>query len=107
MKTATDSDAEQLAQILKMAGLGSQAQGGCGCGTTPCSCESMQEGQEDVANAPEPETQTTDYMTKTIAGGLNKNKVTGMTTIPVVPTQKVTESDALENHLMTLYKQYK
>jgi hypothetical protein len=62
--------------------------------------------EEDYSNSPEPETQSTEYMTKTIAGGLNKNKVTGMTTIPVVPTQQVSESE-VENHLMKLYQQYK
>jgi hypothetical protein len=82
---ATDEDAMHLAQILKMAGLGGgSAQGGCGCGASPCSCEQM---EEDIANSPEPEMQSTDYMTKTIAGGLNKQKRDiagdGQTTVPV------------------------
>jgi hypothetical protein len=104
--TASDEDAVKLAQILKLAGLGSSGgyQETCSaCGQSNCGCEQM---EEDYSNSPEPETQSTEYMTKTIAGGLNKNKVTGMTTIPVVPTQQVSESE-VENHLMKLYQQYK
>jgi hypothetical protein len=103
---ATDEDAIQLAQILKMAGVGSSSgyHESCpACGQQECGCEQM---EEDYSNSPEPETQSTNYMTKTIAGGLNKNKVTGMTTIPVVPTQAVTESE-MESNLMNLYKQFK
>jgi hypothetical protein len=104
--TASDEDAVKLAQILKLAGLG--ASGGyeetcSACGQSDCGCEQM---EEDYSNSPETETQSTEYMTKTIAGGLNKNKTTGMTTIPVVPTQQVTEAE-VENHLMKLYQQYK
>lgn len=104
--TASDEDAVKLAQILKLAGLGSSEgyEETCSaCGQSDCGCEQM---EEDYSNSPEPETQSTNYMTKTIAGGLNKNKVTGMTTIPVVPTQQVSESE-VENHLMKLYQQYK
>lgn len=103
---ATDEDAVKLAQILKLAGMGSSAghEEACpACGQQGCGCETV---EEDYSNEPEPETQSTEYMTKTIAGGLNKNKVTGMTTIPVVPTQQVSESE-VENHLMKLYQQYK
>jgi ribosome-associated protein YbcJ (S4-like RNA binding protein) len=101
-----EEDAIKLAQILKLAGMGSGAghKEACpACGQQDCCCEQM---EEDAANAPKPEMQSTDYMTKTIAGGLNKNKVTGMTTIPVVPTQQVSESE-MESNLMSLYKQYK
>jgi len=104
--TASDEDAVKLAQILKLAGLGSSSgyEETCSaCGKSDCGCEQM---EEDYSNSPEPETQSTEYMTKTIAGGLNKNKTTGMTTIPVVPTQQVTEAE-VENHLMKLYQQYK
>ena len=95
---ATDEDAVKLAQILKLAGMGSSE------GYQEMPTHSHME--EDYSNEPEPEMQSTDYMTKTIAGGLNKNKVTGMTTIPVVPTQQVSESE-MESNLMSLYKQYK
>ena len=70
----------------------------------------MAEGQEDVANAPEAETQTADYMTKTIAGGLNKQKRdiagNGQTTVPVTAV-RVQEAEELESHLTKLYQQYK
>ena len=111
--SATDDDAVKLAQILKLAGMGSS--GGyeetCpACGHAPCGCEEMSEGQEDVANAPEAETQTADYMTKTIAGGLNKNKRDiagdGQTTVPVTAV-RVQEAEELESHLSKLYQQYK
>ena len=95
---ATDEDAVKLAQILKLAGMGSSE----GYQEMP----SHSHMEEDYSNEPDPEMQSTDYMTKTIAGGLNKNKVTGMTTIPVVPTQQVSESE-MESNLMSLYKQYK
>jgi hypothetical protein len=104
---ATDEDAEQLAMILKMAGLGSQKSSGCGCGTTPCSCEQM---EEDYSNSPDTETQSTDYMTKTIAGGLNKPKRdvagNGQTTVPVSAVRVQEEAD-IESHLTNLYKQFK
>ena len=105
---ATDEDAMHLAQILKMAGLGGgSSQGGCGCGTSPCSCQQM---EEDIANSPEPEMQSTEYMTKTIAGGLNKNKRdiagNGQSTVPVTAVRVQEEAD-IESHLTSLYKQFK
>jgi hypothetical protein len=111
--TASDDDAVKLAQILKLAGMGSASgyEETCpACGATPCGCEQMAEGQEDVANAPEAETQTADYMTKTIAGGLNKQKRdiagNGQTTVPVTAV-RVQEAEELESHLTKLYQQYK
>jgi len=107
---ATDEDAVKLAQILKLAGLGSA--GGyketCPvCGQQGCGCEQM---EEDVANSPEPEVQSTEYMTKTIAGGLNKEKRdiagNGQTTVPVTAVRVQEEAD-IESHLTSLYKQFK
>lgn len=111
--TASDDDAVKLAQILKLAGMGSSHgyEEACPtCGAAPCGCEQMAEGQKDVANAPEEETQTADYMTKTIAGGLNKQKRdvagNGQTTVPVTAV-RVQEAEELESHLSKLYQQYK
>ena len=108
--SATDDDAMQLAQILKMAGLGSSSgyQETCSsCGSANCGCEQM---SEEYANEPEEETQTTDYMTKTIAGGLNKPKRdvagNGQTTVPVSAVRVQEEAD-IESHLTNLYKQFK
>jgi len=94
---ATDEDVEKLARILKLAGLGSSG----GYETVPTSSGDSME--EDHSNKPEPQMQTADYMTNTISGGLNKSKVTGMTTIPVVPTHQVSESE-MKNDLMKFYK---
>ena len=108
--SATDDDAMQLAQLLKMAGLGSSSgyQETCPtCGSANCGCEQM---SEEYANEPEEETQTTDYMTKTIAGGLNKPKRdvagNGQTTVPVSAVRVQEEAD-IESHLTNLYKQFK
>jgi hypothetical protein len=101
--TATDDDALKLGQVLKEAGLGDgndQGYGGsgyqsaCGCGTPDCSCgdQEMDEAYGDNAvsqNAP-------DYPTNTetaednfeYAGGLNKPKSTGQTTVPVIASQE-------------------
>ena len=101
--TATDEDAIKLSQLLKSAGLGGgndQGYGGsgyqsaCGCGTPDCSCgdQEMDEAYGDNAvsqNAP-------DYPTNTetaednfeYAGGLNKPKSTGQTTVPVIASQE-------------------
>jgi hypothetical protein len=111
--SATDDDAMQLAQLLKMAGIGSSSgyQETCpSCGSASCGCEQMDEAQNDLANAPDEETETTDYMTKTIAGGLNKPKRdvagNGQTTVPVSAVRVQEEAD-IESHLTNLYKQFK
>jgi hypothetical protein len=94
--TATDEDAMKLSQLLKSAGLGGgddQGYGGggykpaCGCGTPDCSCG---EEQMDEVSMNEP-----DYPTETetssdalqYAGGLNKPKSTGQSTVPVLASQ--------------------
>jgi hypothetical protein len=108
--TASDDDAEQLSQLLKMAGLfGSNGyESACtSCGCQECECDS-EAVEEDYSNSPAEEVRDIEYMTNTIAGGLNKKKVTGMTTIPVVPTQQVTNEqvDRAKN-LWNLYQDYK
>jgi hypothetical protein len=94
--TATDDDAMKLSQLLKSAGLGGgdeEGYGGggyksaCGCGTPDCSCG---EEQMDEVSMNEP-----DYPTNTetssdamqYAGGLNKPKSTGQSTVPVLASQ--------------------
>ena len=107
--SAEGEDAEALANLLQMAGLKGMHGESCPtCGQQGCGCEQMDEATDELANSPDPEVETTDYMTNTLAGGLNKKKVTGMTTIPVVPTQKVTnEQVEIERNLFNLYKQFK
>ena len=79
--TATDEDASYLAQILKSAGLGGD-HGDCGCGTSPCSCDSEAEHVDE--NKPDWPTNTeTSHDAMQYSGGLNKPKASGMATIPV------------------------
>jgi hypothetical protein len=71
--TATDEDAMALAKLLTLSGLtghmSSDSEEVCpGCGSADCGCEQM---DEDYSNSPEQEYRGTEYMTKTIAGGLN------------------------------------
>jgi hypothetical protein len=95
--TATDDDALKLGALLKNAGLGGGDTGyksACGCGTPDCSCgdQEMDEAYGDTqATLNEP-----DYPTNTetaednfeYAGGLNKPKSTGQTTVPVIASQE-------------------
>lgn len=84
--TATDEDAVKLGQLLKMAGLGGEQGGGCGCGSSPCSCgsnaEVVDENQPDWPTNTETSDDAMQY-----SGGLNKPKSTGQTTIPVIASQ--------------------
>jgi len=90
--TATDEDAVQLAQLLKMAGLGGGDEGEtCDtCGMADCGCGDMEQMDETYGdNAVD--MNSPDYPTNTekaqdnfgYAGGLNKHKASGMATIPV------------------------
>jgi hypothetical protein len=83
--TATDEDAVYLGKLLKMAGMGGE-QGGCGCGSEPCSCgsnaEVVDENQPDWPTNTETSNDALQY-----SGGLNKPKSTGQTTIPVIASQ--------------------
>jgi hypothetical protein len=90
--TATDEDAEKLGALLKMAGVGSEG-GACpSCGQASCGCD----GQMDEAYGDTTPTENTpDYPTETetsddalqYAGGINKPKSTGQTTVPVIASQ--------------------
>jgi hypothetical protein len=110
---ATEGDAEALAQLLKMAGLGSgQQEKTCsGCGQSPCGCEEMVD-----ENAPDWPTNTetidADPNLRTYSGGLNGPKSTGQTTVPVVASQlrrqvSMEENVELERNLFKTWKNYK
>ena len=109
---ATDADAEALAELLKMAGLGGQApaQEVCGgCGSAECSCD-----QEVVdENSPDwPTDQVTSDDSLQYSGGLNKPKSTGQTTTPVIASQlrrqvSMEENVELERSLFKTWKNYK
>ena len=89
--TATDDDAEKLGALLKMAGVNGESS--CGCGQPGCGCaqQSMDEAYGDTnatENAPDypTETETSDDALQ-YAGGINKPKSTGQTTVPVIASQ--------------------
>jgi hypothetical protein len=85
--TATDDDAVYLGKLLKMAGMGGEQSGGCGCGSEPCSCDSNSEMVDE--NQPDwpTDTETSDDAMQ-YSGGLNKPKSTGQTTVPVIAGQQ-------------------
>jgi len=110
--SADGEDAEKLAEILKLAGLGSQSSGCSSCGQSSCGCsEQVDENQPDWPT----NTATTDgndpYLHR-FSGGLNGAKSTGQTTVPVVASQarrqvSMEESVALERSLFNTWKNYK
>jgi hypothetical protein len=105
---ATNEDAEQLAQLLKMAGLGGEEGGqqACStCGEAACDCQQV---DEELANAPTPVYSDTDTMVNTLSGGLNGRKTTGQTTIPVIANQnrQTSMAESSESRLWELYQRY-
>jgi hypothetical protein len=106
--SADGDDAESLAALLKMAGIG----GGdvCpSCGKAGCGCEELDENSPDwPTNTEEIEA---DPNLRTYSGGLNGPKSTGQTTVPVIASQlrrqvSMEESVELERSLFKLYKQF-
>ena len=98
--TATDEDAEVLATLLKMAGMGDGQSG-------------MHSEQAVDENAPDypTNTETSDNALQ-YSGGLNGPKSTGQTTVPVIASQlrrqvSMEESVELERSLFRLYQNYK
>ena len=119
--SADGDDAEKLAEILKLAGLGSSHASGCSsCGQSPCGCETVDEAYGDTTatkNSPDwpTDTETTDdndpYLRR-LSGGLNGAKSTGQTTVPVVASQarrqvSMEENVKLERSLFDTWKTYK
>ena len=116
--TASGPEADMLMQLLKAAGLSGQSSG-CGCGNTPCSCETVDEAYGDTdetLNNPDWPTDTETLAAqpelRTYSGGLNGPKSTGQTTIPVVASQlrrqaSMEESVELERSLFKTWKNYK
>jgi hypothetical protein len=116
--TAEGDDAEMLAQILKMAGLGGSghAETCSACGQTPCGCN--EEVEEDYSNSPEPQTADTDFMVNKLAGGLNgpKRQVNpnnpadnplAMKKLNKMPGAQINVSEQTQKRLFDLYKDYK
>lgn len=75
--------AEQLAQLLNLAGMAAQEEDhGCGCETSPCSCGSEEELDENQPDWPTDQVTTdeNDPEMRLYSGGLNGPKSTGQTT---------------------------
>jgi hypothetical protein len=97
---ATEQDAEALADLLKMAGLG-------GAGREESCAEVVDENSPDYPTNTETSDNALQY-----SGGLNGPKSTGQTTVPVVASQlqrqaSMEESVALERNLFKTWKNYK
>jgi hypothetical protein len=115
---ATDSDADALGDMLKMAGLFSSegySRACTGCGgiheAGACGADMVEEG--DLANSPDEVYADADYMTQTLSGGLNGPKTTGQTTGAVVNRQDSRQGvmaeaervkEQAESRLWNLYK---
>jgi hypothetical protein len=119
--SADGAEADQLAALLKMAGLQGQAEQACGtCGAAPCGCEQTVDeaygDTDETLNDPDwptdTETLAAEPNLRTYSGGLNGPKSTGQTTIPVVASQlrrqvSMEESAELERSLFKTWKNYK
>ena len=118
--SAEGDEAESLAQLLNLAGMSSK-QSACSCGQTPCGCNTVEEAYGDTdptENKPDYPTdaETTgedDELLRRWAGGLNKPKSTGQTTVPVIASQtdrqvsEQTKADKLGMNLYAELKQFK
>jgi hypothetical protein len=105
--SADGEDADRLADLLKMAGLGGQGSACNTCGQSPCGCESLDENSPDWPTNTETSDDAFQY-----SGGLNGPKSTGQTTVPVVASQlrrqvSMEEGVKIEQSLFKLYNQYK
>jgi hypothetical protein len=112
--TATGAEADKLAELLKMAGLGQQQEACPGCGSVECGCEAEMVDE----NSPDwPTNKVTggenDPNLRTYSGGLNKPKSTGQTTIPTLGSAdrrrqvSMEENVELERTLFKTWKNYK
>jgi hypothetical protein len=106
--SADGEDAEALAMLLKMAGIGGQDKTCSGCGQAECGCEQVDENSPDWPT--NTETLDAEPNLRTYSGGLNGPKSTGQTTVPVVASQERrlhSESVELERNLFNTWKNYK
>ena len=107
--SAEGEEAENLAQLLRLAGMHKQPEEACPtCGSAPCGCD------ENVAeNAPDWPTNTESSPNATqYSGGLNGPKSTGQTTTPVIAGQRqrmstMEENVQIERSLFKLFNTYK
>ena len=111
---ATEGDAEALAQLLKMAGLGGghKEETCSGCGQSPCGCDAEVVDENSPDWPTNTETLDADPELRTYSGGLNGPKSTGQTTTPVIAGQlrrqaSMEENVELERSLFKTWKNYK
>jgi hypothetical protein len=106
--SAEGEDAEALARLLQMAGIGGHDESCSSCGKSPCGCnEQVDENNPDWPTNTETSDDALQY-----SGGLNKPKSTGQTTVPVIASQlrrqvSMEEGVELERSLFKLYQAYK
>ena len=105
--SAEGEDAEALAQLLKMAGIGGNAETCSTCGKADCGCQEIDENSPDWPTNTETSDDALQY-----SGGLNRPKSTGQTTVPVIASQlrrqvSMEEGVTLERSLFRLYQNYK
>ena len=112
--TADGADADTLAQLLKMAGLGGQsAQETCPtCGSAECGCDEQMVDENSPDYPTNTETLPAQPELRTYSGGLNGPKSTGQTTVPVVASQlrrqvSMEENVQLERSLFKTWQNYK
>jgi hypothetical protein len=110
--TATEADADQLAQLLNLAGMQGNNSSCPTCGQAPCGCA----GQVDENSPDWPTDRETidnnDEHLRKFSGGLNGPKSTGQATVPVLASQlnrqrTMEDTVQLERNLFDLYKNYK
>jgi hypothetical protein len=110
--SATGDDADKLAELLKMAGLGQKKETCSACGEANCGCDSEMVDE----NSPDWPTNTEKIDAqpelRTYSGGLNGPKSTGQTTTPVLASQlrrqvSMEENVELERTLFKTWKNYK
>jgi hypothetical protein len=105
--SAEGEDAEALAALLKMAGIGGGDSTCPSCGKGSCGCEELDENSPDWPTNTETSDDAMQY-----SGGLNGPKSTGQTTVPVIASQlrrqvSMEEGLELERNLFKLYNNYK
>ena len=108
--SAEGEAADQLAQLLNLAGMSTQGHEDCGCGTSPCSCEEeLDENQPDWPTDQET-TGEDDPQMRRWAGGLNGPKSTGQTVNAPFNRQDSRQgimSEDKDQLGMKLYSEYK
>ena len=110
--TADGDDADKLAELLKMAGLGGYKSVCPTCGSADCQCDAEMVDENSPDWPTNTETKAADPELRTYSGGLNGPKSTGQTTTPVIASQlrrqvSMEENVELERNLFKTWKNYK